>query len=105
MTRNIAEYRRMGRVFSMIMCDVDHFKTYNDTRGHQAGDDLLQNVAKILRRSMREMDFVARYGGEEFAVILPGTGVNDASKAAMRRGRRSKSSTCKAIIPKTCISP
>ena len=82
--RGIAEYRRLGRTFSMIMSDVDHFKIYNDTHGHQAGDDLLQSVAKILRRSMREMDLVARYGGEEFAVILPGTSLNDACKAAMR---------------------
>jgi diguanylate cyclase len=82
--RTIAEYRRLGRTFSMIMVDVDHFKTYNDTHGHQAGDDLLQNVAKVLRRSMREMDLVARYGGEEFAIILPGTALNEACKAAMR---------------------
>ena len=82
--RRIAEFRRLGRTFSMIMGDVDHFKKFNDSYGHQAGDNMLQCVAKMLRRSMREMDLVTRYGGEEFAVILPGTVLNDACKAAMR---------------------
>jgi diguanylate cyclase len=82
--RRISEFRRIGRTFSMIMGDLDHFKKFNDTYGHQAGDSLLQSAAKMLRRSMRDMDLVARYGGEEFAVILPGTVLNDACKAAMR---------------------
>jgi diguanylate cyclase len=82
--QRIAEFKRLGRTFSMIMADVDHFKKFNDTYGHQAGDNMLQNTAKMLRRSMREMDLVTRYGGEEFAVILPGTVLKDACKAAMR---------------------
>ncbi|MGC9528333.1 MAG: AAA-like domain-containing protein [Limnospira sp.] len=63
-----------GEVLSLILCDIDHFKSYNDTYGHIAGDRCLQLVAKALRSSVgRSADVVARYGGEEFAIILPQT--------------------------------
>ncbi|PKK91750.1 MAG: hypothetical protein CVV64_03550 [Candidatus Wallbacteria bacterium HGW-Wallbacteria-1] len=62
---------RYGSELSLIMTDVDHFKNFNDSFGHQQGDRVLQSVAKIMRDSMREVDIVARYGGEEFAVICP----------------------------------
>ena len=84
LVRRFAEFSRHGRTFSLIMADVDKFKKFNDTHGHQAGDEVLRSVAKLLRRKMREMDLVARYGGEEFAVILPGTNLDDACKAAVR---------------------
>ena len=84
LARRIAEFRRHRRTFSLIMADVDRFKKFNDAHGHQTGDEVLRGVARLLRRKMREMDIVARYGGEEFAVILPGTSLNDASKAALR---------------------
>lgn len=71
------EWRRLVREqqpLSLIMCDIDFFKLYNDTYGHQAGDDCLKQVATALRRCVkRPADLVARYGGEEFAVILPHT--------------------------------
>ena len=66
------------------MADVDRFKKFNDAYGHPAGDEVLRGVARLLRRKMREMDLVARYGGEEFAIILPGTSLSDASRAAQR---------------------
>jgi diguanylate cyclase len=84
LVRRVAEFRRLGRSFSLIIADVDHFKKFNDTYGHQAGDEALRGVAKLLRRTMREMDLVARYGGEEFAMILPGTNLDDATRAALR---------------------
>lgn len=65
---------RNARCISMIMIDIDYFKPYNDTYGHQQGDECLIAVATALRRSLkRSKDFIARYGGEEFAVILPET--------------------------------
>jgi len=84
MARRFDEFARHGRTFSLIMADVDKFKTFNDTYGHRVGDGMLQLVAKQLRRKTRQMDLVARYGGEEFAIILPGTNLDDTCKAAVR---------------------
>ncbi|WP_198264226.1 GGDEF domain-containing response regulator [sulfur-oxidizing endosymbiont of Gigantopelta aegis] len=65
--------------FSLVLCDIDYFKLYNDTYGHLAGDNCLKKVAKTIERSFRrETDMVARYGGEEFAVLLPGTNSDEA---------------------------
>ncbi|MEG3896438.1 MULTISPECIES: AAA-like domain-containing protein [unclassified Microcoleus] len=72
---------REGSPISLILCDLDFFKIYNDTYGHQAGDDCLREVAQTIRRSLqRPADVAARYGGEEFAVILPQT---DAASALL----------------------
>lgn len=65
---------RNGCIISLLMIDVDHFKSYNDTFGHTAGDEILQQLAKILDEKSRSTDVVARYGGEEFGIILPNTG-------------------------------
>ena len=71
------EWRRSAREqtpLSLIMCDIDHFKAYNDTYGHQAGDDCLKKVAQAIRFTLkRPADLAARYGGEEFVVFLPNT--------------------------------
>jgi len=64
---------RYHRPLSLIMIDIDHFKTYNDTHGHLQGDNILVEVAKTLQRLSRTSDIVARYGREEFAFILPET--------------------------------
>jgi len=64
--------RRHKRGFSLVFADVDHFKKYNDTHGHVAGDELLQRLAVILTEHCRKTAIIARYGGEEFIIILPG---------------------------------
>jgi diguanylate cyclase len=84
MDRRYSEFQRHGRPVSMMLVDIDHFKRFNDTNGHQAGDEVLRGVAGVLRKTMRTMDLVARYGGEEFGIILPGTPIEDAKKAAER---------------------
>lgn len=71
--------QREQRSLSLILCDVDFFKNYNDLYGHQKGDDCLQRVAQLLRQAVkRPADLVARYGGEEFALILPSTDLKGA---------------------------
>jgi two-component system cell cycle response regulator len=60
-----------GFPVSLIMIDVDNFKSYNDTLGHSAGDAILREMGQVIRNNIREVDFAARYGGEEFAVVLP----------------------------------
>lgn len=67
---------------ALIMLDIDHFKKYNDTYGHVAGDNVLRMVANAIKSSVRETDFVGRWGGEEFCVLLPGAGVQEAKKVA-----------------------
>jgi len=84
MDHRLAEFQRHARTFSLIMLDVDHFKKFNDTYGHQAGDEVLRGLGKVLRETVREMDIPARYGGEEFSLILPGTPVPVAAEAADR---------------------
>lgn len=69
--RTIEVVARSGDPALLLMLDIDHFKKINDTYGHQAGDMVLQAVAKLLSKCVRPMDTVARYGGEEFAVVLP----------------------------------
>ncbi|HEX6942844.1 MAG TPA: GGDEF domain-containing protein [Gemmatimonadaceae bacterium] len=66
-------WRRQGNNVSLILLDIDHFKSYNDSFGHPKGDEILRGVGRLLRRSLRATDFAARYGGEEFAIILPNT--------------------------------
>ncbi len=65
-------YRKGGKSFALAMIDIDHFKKINDTYGHPAGDEVLRQVASILRQSIDNPYLIARYGGEEFTVLLPG---------------------------------
>jgi diguanylate cyclase (GGDEF)-like protein len=75
---------RLQQPLSLIMFDIDHFKQFNDTFGHPAGDELLRQVAQVLRESARAYDVAARYGGEEFALLLPNTTLEQAVQVAER---------------------
>jgi diguanylate cyclase (GGDEF)-like protein len=79
--------RRLSEPFACVMCDLDRFKSVNDTHGHQAGDAVLKQFARILRHEAREIDRVGRYGGEEFMLLLPGT-VLDAAVTFAERVRK-----------------
>ncbi len=78
---------RLHEPLGCVLFDLDNFKSVNDTYGHQAGDEVLRQLAQLLRDAAREVDRVGRYGGEEFIVILPGT-VLDAAVTFAERARR-----------------
>jgi two-component system cell cycle response regulator len=80
----LAAAKRYSRKCSLILTDIDHFKSVNDTWGHPVGDLVLKGVAKILKDKARDTDIVARYGGEEFAIIMPETDVKGAQVIAER---------------------
>lgn len=79
--------KRYGTPLALILLDVDHFKKYNDSYGHPAGDEVLRQVARLLTLNVRAFDKVARYGGEEFVVILPQTNLPGAVAAAEKLRR------------------
>lgn len=81
------EIKRVGRTrqsLSLIMLDIDHFKTVNDTYGHPAGDTLLRKLAEVVQGQIRGEDVACRYGGEEFAIILPNSSLDSARRCAER---------------------
>ncbi len=77
-----AEACESNEIFSLLMIDIDYFKLFNDTYGHQVGDQVLKLVAETLKKGVKGSDIVARYGGEEFCVILPNTPKNAATTVA-----------------------
>ena len=85
--KELARSRRYHSSLSLILFDLDHFKTVNDRYGHPAGDVVLMNVAKAVCSAVRPCDIVARYGGDEFAIILPETGAEGARVFASRLRR------------------
>ncbi|MFZ0498874.1 MAG: diguanylate cyclase [Steroidobacteraceae bacterium] len=76
--RELARAQRHGFPVSLVMLDVDHFKAFNDTNGHDAGDEVLRNVAHVLKRHTRVEDVACRYGGEEFLIVLTSCSMDDA---------------------------
>ncbi len=82
--RELARSKRDDTPLSLLMIDADYFKSINDTYGHDAGDQALRELARILRQGMREVDLSARFGGEEFVTLLPGTSRCDACLVAER---------------------
>jgi diguanylate cyclase (GGDEF)-like protein len=86
--RELAKARRYKTHLSLIILDIDHFKKFNDTYGHDVGDDVLRTVAQALKHELRTEDILARYGGEEFVVLLPETPLGDALSVAAERLRK-----------------
>lgn len=84
MLQNIETGKRYNRNFSLIMIDIDFFKKFNDTYGHQSGDAVLRQVAHLLKKNVRSSDIVCRYGGEEMAIILTQTGQEEALITAQK---------------------
>lgn len=82
MAMQVENCKRYNTEFSMIILDIDFFKKFNDTFGHQAGDAVLWQVAQTLKKNVRATDIVCRYGGEEMSIILPNTGKNVAHSTA-----------------------
>jgi diguanylate cyclase len=88
LAREVRRARRELRQVSLILCDIDGFKTYNDSYGHGRGDETLRQVARVVALTFRRAgDLAARYGGEEFAVILPGVAAREALLYAERLRR------------------
>lgn len=77
-----------GTPLSVLMIDIDHFKKFNDSYGHQVGDQVLRLVAKVLQECVRDCDLAARYGGEELMAVLPGATLDDCVEAAERIRQR-----------------
>jgi diguanylate cyclase len=114
MQRRFAEWQRRQTPFTLMILDIDHFKQFNDSHGHPAGDEVLRNVGKVLVKTARQMDLPCRYGGEEFACILPSTEIQEARVAAERFRKAIEVSSVKfegqsfsvtASIGVACVGP
>ena len=90
--------RRIGHPSSLVMIDIDHFKSVNDNHGHPAGDAVIRSVARILRSALRLQDVPGRYGGDEFGVVLPGTSIEGAEVLADRIRERIESMVVETAI-------
>jgi len=84
LTAQLARAVQRGEEFALLMLDLDHFKDFNDQRGHEAGNALLMRIADVLRSSCRESDEIFRYGGDEFAILLPQTSLAGAMSVAQK---------------------
>jgi PAS domain S-box/diguanylate cyclase (GGDEF) domain len=82
--RELFRSKRTSRPLSIIMLDIDHFKSVNDTYGHAVGDNVLKKIAARISSNLRSLDIYARYGGEEFIICLPETTLEDAKNVAER---------------------
>lgn len=97
----LAMSRRESKPLSLLLADIDHFKEVNDRWGHQVGDEVLRQLAQILRYGVREMDLVARFGGEEFLIVLPGIDAETAAEIGERI--RAEVASTRILIPPELI--
>jgi diguanylate cyclase len=74
----VAHAKQSADPLSLLMCDIDHFKYFNDTYGHTIGDDILRLIATVIKNMVKDRDIAARYGGEEFAIVMPNARLRDA---------------------------
>lgn len=102
MEEELSRCARHGGAFTLLLVDLDNFKTYNDLCGHLAGDTALRKVAKVLQASARQMDTATRYGGEEFCLILPNTAKKESIFVAERIRRKVEDEpfACEERLPK-----
>jgi two-component system cell cycle response regulator len=91
--REVAGTARYGQALSLFMLDLDFFKQINDNHGHPAGDAVLKQTARLLKKSIRRYDVACRYGGEEFAVIMPNTCLTDARTFSERLRKKIEKTT------------
>ncbi len=98
----IARHSRYGDVFSIFLLDLDNFKTYNDIYGHPSGDNLLSQIGRIIKSSVRDADQAFRYGGDEFVVILPQTAMENARVVAERLREQIANEMAEKEVAVTC---
>jgi diguanylate cyclase (GGDEF)-like protein/PAS domain S-box-containing protein len=82
LTNELSRFKRSGEIYSLLVLDIDHFKSINDQYGHAAGDDAIQLITQVCQSNLRLHDQMARLGGEEFGILLPCTDKKNASKIA-----------------------
>jgi diguanylate cyclase (GGDEF)-like protein len=106
LTEESARAERYGDPLSMILIDIDHFKSINDEFGHGTGDRVLIDTTYILKNGIRETDTCARWGGEEFLICLPHTRIDDAVKVAekLRQSVAENTITCEGADVRITIS-
>jgi len=102
MDEEIARSSRFGEVFSLLILDLDFFKSYNDTHGHLYGDKVLRSMGKLIKKAIRSVDMAFRYGGDEFAIILPQTSEDGGKKVANRIEHLLKEYSDREEIQITC---
>ncbi|TAL36208.1 MAG: diguanylate cyclase [Spirochaetes bacterium] len=94
--------RRYDACLSLVFMDIDHFKEINDEFGHQAGDTILKEISRVVRRATRRSDIFARWGGEEFTLLLPHTDANEATLTAEKIRARIETARLRIPRPVTC---
>ncbi len=101
LSREVAKLDDSGRSLALVLCDVDFFKDWNDRFGHAKGDEILAEIARVLKNACRRSDLVARYGGDEFAVLAPNTNL----EGALALAETLRASVAKAMIINDASSP